>query len=68
LSHKLNIWSYEEEERAFTTQGIYIPVQVRELITGRAMSTQDFSMIRELVDRVNPAIEIIRAERVMEAL
>ena len=66
LSHKLNVWSYEEEERAFTTNGIYIPVTVREIITGRAMSTQDFSLIRDLVEKINPAIRLIRAEEIIE--
>jgi len=65
LTHKLNIWAYEEEERVFTTDGIYVPVEVTQVITGRAMSPQDFSMVRELIERINPQIEIIRAEQIM---
>jgi hypothetical protein len=66
LTHKLNIWSYEEEERIFTTDGFYIPVEVVQVITGRVMSSQDFSMVRELIQRINPAIEIIKAENIMD--
>jgi ribosomal protein S3AE len=68
LTHKLNIWAYEEEERIFTTDGVYVPVQVAQVITGRVMSSQDFSMVRELVERIDPHIEIIRAEQVMDVL
>jgi hypothetical protein len=66
LTHKLNIWSYEEVERIFTTDGFYIPVEVVQVITGRVMSSQDFSMVRELIQRINPAIEIIKAENIMD--
>jgi hypothetical protein len=66
LTQKLNIWSYEEEERIFTTDGFYIPVEVVQVITGRVMSSQDFSMVRELIQRINPAIEIIKAENIMD--
>ncbi|WP_295715641.1 hypothetical protein [Mucilaginibacter sp.] len=68
LIHKLNIWSYEEEERIFTTEGFYIPVEVVQVITGRVMSSQDFSMVRELIQRINPAIQIVRAEDIMEEI
>lgn len=66
LSHKLNFWSYEEEERAFTTNGIYIPVNVQEVITGRVMSTQDLSLVRDLVKKINPTIRLIRGEDIVE--
>jgi hypothetical protein len=65
LSHKLNVWSYEEEERVFVTDKVYVEVLVKEIITGRAMSNQDFSFIRELVDKINPAIQIIKADTFM---
>ncbi|MXV14329.1 DUF2971 domain-containing protein [Hufsiella ginkgonis] len=68
LIHKLNIWTYEEEERIFLTEGVYVPAEVVQIITGRVMSSQDFSMIRDLVNQINPRIEVIRAEQVMDAL
>jgi hypothetical protein len=68
LSHKLNVWSYEEEERVFITESQYVPAVILQVITGSVMSTQDLSMIRDLVQRINPQIEIIRADTVMERL
>ncbi len=59
------MWSYEEEERVFVTDKVYVEVLVKEIITGRAMSNQDFSFIRELVDKINPAIQIIKADTFM---
>jgi len=66
LSHKLEVWNYEEEERAFIRDKYFIDVNVRTIITGRAMSTQDFGFVRELVNHINPNIEIIRAENIMD--
>jgi len=65
LSHKLNVWSYEEEERVFVTDKFYVDVVVKELITGRAMSNQDYSFIKEVVEKVNPSIKIIKAKSFM---
>jgi hypothetical protein len=66
LSHKLEVWNYESEERVFVYNKHFIEVNVIEIITGRAMSTKDFGLIRELVDRINPSIRIIKAENIME--
>jgi hypothetical protein len=68
LSHKLNVWSYEEEERVFTTDGNFINVKVREVITGRVMSNLDFGLVRDLVYKINPEIEVIKASTFMEAI
>lgn len=65
LSHKLNVWSYEEEERVFVSDKFYVDVEVKEVITGRKMSPQDYSFVRELVERINPAIKVIKAESLM---
>ena len=65
LSHKLNVWAYEEEERVFVSDKFYIDIQVRQIITGRAMSNQDYSFIRDVIERINPAIEIIKAQSYM---
>jgi hypothetical protein len=65
LSHKLNVWSYEEEERVFVTDKFYVDIEVKELITGRAMSNQDYSFIKEVVEKVNPSIKIIKAQTFM---
>lgn len=66
LTHKLSVWTYEEEERIFiSSSSIYIDVQIKEIITGRAMSPQDFSFIKELVGKINPSIKIIKADSFM---
>ena len=62
LSHKLNVWEYEKEERVFIKNKFFVAVKVRELIYGRRMSNQDKSFIKSLVDKINPAIEIGSAE------
>jgi len=65
LSHKLEVWNYEEEVRVFVRNKFFIDIQVEELITGRAMSNSDFGFLRELVEKVNPQIRIIKAETLM---
>ena len=65
LSHKLEVWSYEEEERIFQEKEHFINVQIVEIVTGRRMSKKDFSLITELVRIINPSIRIIRAESIL---
>jgi hypothetical protein len=65
LSHKLNVWNYEEEVRVFIRNNHFIDILVEDIIIGRAMSNSDFSLIRELVEKINPNINIIRAEALM---
>lgn len=65
LSHKLEVWNYEQEERVFIRDKHFIDVQLVEIITGRAMSNSDFGLVRELVDKISPLIQIIKAETIM---
>ncbi len=65
LCHKLEVWQYEAEERVFTRGNHFIDVTPKTLITGRAMSNYDFGFVRELINHINPNIEIIKAERLM---
>jgi len=65
LSHKLEVWNYEEEERVFVQDRHYIDVQVEEIILGRVMSNADIGLVRELIEKINPQIRIIRADTVM---
>lgn len=58
LSHKLEVWGYEEEVRAFTNGKQYVDVEVKEVLLGRSMSTQDISFIKKLVGNINQAIEV----------
>jgi len=66
LSHKLEVWNYEQEERVFVYNNkTYIEVRVEEIITGRSMSNYDYSLLRDLIEKINPSIHIIRAEAIM---
>lgn len=65
LSHKLNVWAYEEEERVFVKDKFYIDIQIHQVITGRAMSNQDYSFVRDVIERINPSIEITKAQSYM---
>ncbi len=58
LSHKLEVWSYEEEVRAFTIGKQYVDVEVNEILLGRSMSTQDVGFIKKLVFNINSNIEV----------
>ena len=62
LMHKNEIWSYEEEERIFITNGEFANVRIREVVCGRKMSNQDFGFIRELVDRLSTDVLVRRRQ------
>ncbi|WP_183561598.1 DUF2971 domain-containing protein [Mucilaginibacter sp. SP1R1] len=66
LSHKLDVWRYEEEERVFVSGGDFVNVTVREVIAGRVMSNYDFGLIRDLIYKINPAIKLIKAATFMD--
>lgn len=65
FSHKLPAWHYEEEVRIFLQRRMYFKVSIEEVITGRAMNTRDYSLITDLVKKINPNIKIIKAETFM---
>jgi hypothetical protein len=62
LSHKLKVWEYEKEERVFIRNKYFVSVKVREIIYGRRMSNQDKGFINNLIEKIDPAIEIKNAE------
>jgi len=66
LTHKLEVWNYEQEERVFVQDDFFVDVQVIQLITGRVMSNSDFGMVKQLIEKIDPSIEIIRAETIMD--
>jgi len=65
LSHKLEVWNYEEEVRVFIRDHHYINISIEEVITGVAMSNADFGFVKELIEKINPSIKIIRADTFM---
>jgi len=58
LSHKLEVWAYEEEVRAFTDGKQHVDVAVKEVLLGRSMSTQDIGFIKKLVSSIDSSIEV----------
>jgi len=65
LSHKLEVWNYEEEVRAFIENEKFITVQIEEIITGRKMSDLDYEFIQQLIKKINPKIKIRKAVEIM---
>ncbi|MGL1889844.1 MAG: DUF2971 domain-containing protein [Reichenbachiella sp.] len=66
LSHKLEVWSYEKEERVFVRDQHFVNIEIESIVTGRRMSNADFGLVRDLIEKINPDIEIIRAGDIME--
>ncbi|MBU0734410.1 MAG: DUF2971 domain-containing protein [Proteobacteria bacterium] len=64
LCHKYKVWSYEEEERVFVSSGNYVDIELRKLILGRRMSTQDVGPIKKLSASICPNVEIVRPPKV----
>jgi hypothetical protein len=65
LSHKLEVWNYEEEVRVFVRDRHFVDIEIVEVITGLSMSNADFGFVRDLVEKINPEIRIIKAETFM---
>ena len=61
LSHKLDVWEYEAEERLFIKNKQYVDVDIKQIICGSRMSNQDKGFITDLIEKINPTIEIINA-------
>lgn len=63
LTQKLSLWKYEEEERVVIEgTSTYVDAIVKQVIIGKKMSTQNYSLIKELINKINPDIEVIKIE------
>ena len=62
LSHKLDVWRYEEEERVFVRGENFVKATIREVIFGRRMSNQDKSLVKKLIKAVSPNTSISTSE------
>jgi hypothetical protein len=65
LSHKLEVWNYEEEVRVFVRDKHFIDISIEEVITGVAMSNADYGFLKDLLEKINPNIRIIKADTFM---
>lgn len=62
LSHKLDVWRYEKEVRVFVLNNKqHVNVKIKKVICGSRMSTQDKGFITDLIEKLDPDIEIINA-------
>lgn len=66
LCHKLVVWNYEEEVRVFVKDRFYVQVEIVEINTGLSMSNSDYGFVRDLVEKINTNIPIIKAETYMQ--
>jgi len=58
LSHKADCWEYEKEWRVFAFND-YIDVEIKEIILGSQMKPDDKTLVKEIVKRINPQINVI---------
>ncbi|EMR38138.1 hypothetical protein MUQ_04618 [Vibrio harveyi CAIM 1792] len=57
LSHKLEIWDYEQEYRVFVQNDRYVAIAIREVIFGRRVSEDDKEFYRSLFSRLSLGID-----------
>lgn len=60
LTRKLAAWEYEQEERIFLEGTHYVNVNLKEILVGSRMSTQDFGLLSALVEKVCPNVPMVR--------
>ena len=62
LCYKHEVWIYEEEERIFVTGVRFAKVEVKELILGSRMSPKDKSLVRKMVSKVAPNVNVMNSK------
>jgi hypothetical protein len=60
LSSKLAAWEYEKEERVFLEGSHFVDIELRSIIVGSRMSSQDFSLLSGLAEKLCPEVPIRR--------
>ncbi len=61
LSHKSNVWSYEDEVRFFRKTP-YININIYQVIFGLRISDEDYKFYKKLIEYVNPRIIVRKIE------
>jgi len=59
LSHKTEVWNYENEVRVFNTRGYFVDAKVELVVCGRSMASQEVGMMKRVVKRLNPKIHFL---------
>lgn len=59
LTHKLREWSYEREHRVFTHGSNFVYCSIRQLILGQRVGSTNKSLIKKIVNKIDPRIEIV---------
>ena len=58
LTHKHSSWSYEQEVRVFTRNS-FVTIKILRIILGKRISKNHKKLIKDLVNKINPKIEVI---------
>ena len=64
LCNKDQDWVYEEEDRVFSNKK-YIDIRILRIFTGISMLNKDYLFIEKLLLKINPDIEIVKAQTYM---
>ncbi|MCE7070941.1 DUF2971 domain-containing protein [Dyadobacter sp. CY327] len=59
LSHKLDIWSYEQEWRVFAEGTNFVDVRISKVILGQRMSPNYKSLVTKLLGRIDGNIVVV---------
>lgn len=62
LSKKHSAWQHEKEVRVFSRTD-YVPVELRQVYLGCQMPDSQQALLRHLLGRVNPDVEVISMQR-----
>jgi hypothetical protein len=60
LSHKLEIWSYENEVRVFVKDQNYVEIYIYEIIVGSKVSNDDYIWLKGIINNINPKIKVVQ--------
>jgi hypothetical protein len=60
LTHKYKSWNYEDEIRVFVENSDFIDVKIEEVIIGKEMNKNDFDFVKQLIEKINPNICLIK--------
>ena len=61
LTHKHNIWKYEEEIRIITRDNKFINVKIKNIILGKKMKYEKKEFIKSLVKKLDSSIDVLES-------
>jgi hypothetical protein len=64
LSHKLEIWSYEEEVRVFVEETSFVEIKIEEIIIGSRVAHNELEWIKNIILKIDSNINVIKRNQV----